>query len=196
MQQISKSKQLKILDILGTNSGAWKSFLQSMNLDFEFLKPREIKPGCTVLLPGVSSAKYYFAELEILRPLFENRSISVFGVCAGFQALCGYNEESKSHGFNFIEADVKELSPKKSFLNTGWMNIGADEFFFNHSYGVFPAEDFKWNSYTNTETMDCLGQVYLAEIRADKFVGVQYHPELSGEQGQRKFRELLGELDG
>ncbi|XXK30595.1 glutamine amidotransferase-related protein [Rhodobacteraceae bacterium nBUS_24] len=196
MQQAYQTKLIKIVNLLGTNIGAWQNFLRSISLNFEVLEPTQVKAGDIVLLPGVSHANYYHTALEVLRPLLEKKCIYVIGVCAGLQILCRFNEENNKTGFNLIDANTVQLSPKFKYYNTGWRTVRGDDFFFNHSYGILISKGFDTNGLKRIETSNYFGNDYLIEISASNFLGFQYHPELSGNSGKQRFLEIFGDLNG
>lgn len=158
-------------------------------------KKEEIRKSDGLIIPGVGAfedgiknlSKY---EKEIYRALKEGKPI--LGICLGMQLSLtkGYEGDKKLNGLDIIRGEVVPLPTEKKVPHIGWNNISLkkkhpvfegiedDEYFyFVHSY------------YTDTKferdvIAECeYGIDFPAAISRKNYVGVQFHPEKSGEKG-------------
>lgn len=161
----------------------------------------EIRSADRVIFPGVgeaSSAMKYLIE-KGLDQLICSLKQPVLGICLGMQLMCAYSEENETTCLGIFKESVKRF-PESGYKipQIGWNNItqlktclfkGIDEnayMYFVHGYYVEACNDAI--SITN----------YIAEyssaIHKDNFYAVQFHPEKSGEIGQKILENfILGE---
>lgn len=148
-----------------------------------------------VILPGVGAAgaaMQYLREKrldEVLRQLQQ----PLLGICLGMQLLCRYSEEDDCPCLGLIDTTARKMSGGK-VPHMGWNTVqstnelfrgmtGNPYLYFVHSYAVPPGEH-------TVATTDYL-QPFSAAIRRDNFLGVQFHPEKSGQQGLQVLQNFL-----
>lgn len=117
----------------------------------------------------------------------------LIGICLGMQALGKGSSEGKGVGLSLFDFDVSRVSGPLDGPNIGWAEVSqtgdsdrhelsSGPFYFMHDYGLFFNGQTYVKSYYTTRT----GQKIAAEVRQDRVVGFQFHPERSLSQGREK----------
>jgi len=146
------------------------------------------------IIPGVGHAGAAMKKLTETGLVSAIRGLKkpVLGVCVGMQLLTAFSEEGNSDLMNIIPLQTKlfDESLKLKVPHTGWNKVHAttenallsglnDEYFyFVHSYHI------EFNSNFTIASAD-YGIKFSAAINKDNFYGVQFHPEKSGQAGER-----------
>jgi glutamine amidotransferase len=189
-------------DVVLLNSGG--SNYTSLQAAFERLgascqqsaDPERIRAASHVVLPGVGSAESAMSAItaQHLAPLIASLKQPLLGICLGMQILYERSEESDINCLGLLPGKVQKLAPSPGIRipHMGWNTIrnlsphpllqgldGAD-FYFVHSYAAPSGSD--------TLAVCLHGQEFTAVVGHGNRMGVQFHPERSGEQGQ----QLLG----
>ncbi|HYG52041.1 MAG TPA: imidazole glycerol phosphate synthase subunit HisH, partial [Flavobacteriales bacterium] len=118
------------------------------------------------------------------------------GICLGMQLLCRYSDEGETECSGVFDLTVKRFaSAKLKIPHVGWNTLHntrgklfAREFentsvYFVHSYYV-PLNE--WTSAVCNYGVD-----FSAAFERDNFFGMQFHPEKSGEPGERLLNKFL-----
>lgn len=162
--------------------------------------PELICAADKVIFPGVgeaSSAMAYLQEkqlVEVIRSLKQ----PVLGICLGMQLMCAHSEENDTPCLGIFDLPVLKFNTQPNFKvpQIGWNQIydlksplleGIDPqsfVYFVHGYYV-PAGD---QSIATTDYM----QPYSSGLQKDNFYALQFHPEKSGEIGQRILQNFIG----
>ena len=158
----------------------------------------EIRSADRVIFPGVgeaSSAMKYLRE-KGLDTLICSLTQPVLGICLGMQLMCSHSEENNTDCLGIFEQKVK-LFPSNGLKipQIGWNNItnlksglfnGVPEnayMYFVHSYFVENCE----NAIAKTDYVI----EYSSAIQKNNFWAVQFHPEKSGEAGQKILENFI-----
>lgn len=168
--------------------------------------PSVVEKADRVILPGVGA---FSKAMNNLKQRGLDRAITNFvgtgrpflGVCIGMQVLMEYSFESGKHrGLGLIEGGVERI-PTTSIAgkvikvpHVGWGNVfikdnwaDRDQMFFtaDSSYFYFLHSYACMLSYVGdlVGTVHYDGNSLAAIICRDNIVGVQFHPERSGEDG-------------
>jgi len=158
----------------------------------------EIRSADRVIFPGVgeaSSAMKYLTE-KGLDKLIISLKQPVLGICLGMQLMCSHSEENDTPCLGIFDQKVK-LFPQQGFKipQIGWNNItdlrthlldGVAEnayMYFVHSYYVENCAD----AISKTDYVI----EYSSAIQKDNFYAVQFHPEKSGEVGQKILENFI-----
>ena len=158
----------------------------------------EIRSADRVIFPGVgeaSSAMKYLKE-KGLDELITSLKQPVSGICLGMQLMCSHSEENDTPCLGIFDQKVK-LFPQRGFKipQIGWNNItdlkthllrGVSEnayMYFVHSYYVENCAD----AIAKTDYVI----EYSSAIRKNNFFAVQFHPEKSGEVGQKILENFI-----
>jgi glutamine amidotransferase len=159
--------------------------------------PDEIKAADKVIFPGVGEASYAMKMLQEsgLDTLIPTLKQPVLGICLGMQLMCNKSEESDTEGLGIFDVDVVKFTSKVKVPQMGWNNIynlksdlfkGISEneyMYLVHSfYAPICAETI---STTNYELE------YSSALENDNFYGTQFHPEKSGDIGERILGNFL-----
>jgi len=159
----------------------------------------EIRNAERVIFPGVgeaSSAMKYLTEkglVDVIRSLTQ----PVLGICLGMQLMCDFSEENDTKCLGIFNQKVLKFPEDKGFKvpQIGWNNIthlksdlfkGVDEnsfVYFVHGYYVESCDNaIATTNYTGD---------YSSAIQKNNFFAVQFHPEKSGEAGERILRNFI-----
>ena len=146
-----------------------------------------------IVLPGVGSFKSAMQQLEnigFLEVLLNNTK-PILGICLGMQILSTLGfEYGKTRGLGLIKAEVKPMLIDAKVPHVGFNNIEViktnsilnglenEEFYFMHSFEVV--------NYTDVISLtQFAGHKFVSSIQKDNIFGVQFHPEKSGNSGQK-----------
>ena len=151
----------------------------------------EIMSADKVILPGVgeaASAMKYLKDKK-LDKLICSLKQPVLGICLGMQLMCEYSEEGNTTCMGIFDQQVKRFGDTLKVPQIGWNTISAlksglytgvqenSYMYFVHGYYAALSQ------YTIAEAE--YGLQYSASLQKNNFYGVQFHPEKSGEAGQR-----------
>ncbi len=164
----------------------------------------DIEKAEYIILPGVGN----FSEgIEFLNKRRLNEKIKekikngvpFLGICLGLQMLFEYSEEGNKEGMKILKGKVvrfKNINLKIPHMGWNSLKILKNNylleeipenpyFYFAHSYYVLPEENDI--IYGKTE----YGINFSSLIIKENIVGVQFHPEKSGENGLKFIRNFL-----
>ena len=159
----------------------------------------EIRSADRVIFPGVgeaSSAMKYLKE-KGLDKLIVSLKQPVLGICLGMQLMCLFSEENNTECLGIFNQKVKRF-PDNAGLKVpqiGWNNVtqlrtklfdSVSEnayMYFVHGYYVEDCE----NAIARTD----YAGVYSSALHKDNFYAVQFHPEKSGEAGQKILENFI-----
>lgn len=159
--------------------------------------PDEIKSADKVIFPGVGEASYAMKMLKEsgLDTLIPTLKQPVFGICLGMQLMCNNSEEGNTEGLGIFDVDVIKFSPKVKVPQMGWntiYNLKSDLFkgiaeneymYLVHSfYAPICAETIATTHYELE---------YSSALENENFYGTQFHPEKSGDIGERILGNFL-----
>ncbi|UCE80373.1 MAG: imidazole glycerol phosphate synthase subunit HisH [Methanobacteriota archaeon] len=165
--------------------------------------PQEIAGAESIVFPGVGA---FGAAMESLRPEASSLREAILGetptlgICLGMQILFETSEESPGEGLSVLKGSVRRLKAPR-VPHMGWNNvscssddlfegIGADaQFYFANSFICSPTE-----KVTISETV--YGERFPAAVRKGTVVGVQFHPEKSGEPGLKLLANFIRISEG
>ena len=159
----------------------------------------EIKRADRVLLPGVGNAAEAMENLrkaglvEVIRSLRR----PVLGICVGMQVMCRHSQEGDVDCLGIFDARVKRFEPsqKVKVPHMGWNTIGnlesklfkgidgGEYVYFVHSYYPELCPD--------TIATTTHGKMFSAALKYENFYGTQFHPEKSGDVGERIIANFL-----
>lgn len=162
--------------------------------------PEELRRADRVIFPGQGEAATAMTYLkahrldEVIRSLHQ----PVLGICIGMQLMCQHSEEGDTPCLGIFDTEVKRFCPQchaHKVPQMGWNTITEmksplfaglkpEEYvYFVHSYYV------PLNAHTDAQT-DYI-QPYSAALHKDNFYATQFHPEKSGEVGERILQNFL-----
>ena len=158
----------------------------------------EIRSADRVIFPGVgeaSSAMQYLKERR-LDTLICSLTQPVLGICLGMQLMCAHSEERDTPCLGIFNETVKRFPQTELKIpQIGWNNIVELKsplfehvpqnayMYFVHSYYVELCE----NTIASTDYM----LKYSSALHKDNFFATQFHPEKSGEIGQKILHNFI-----
>jgi glutamine amidotransferase len=159
--------------------------------------PDEIKAADKVIFPGVGEASYAMKMLQEsgLDTLIPTLKQPVFGICLGMQLMCNYSEEGDTKGLGIFDVDVVKFSSKVKVPQMGWNNIynlksdlfsGIAENEYMYLVHSFYAPICSETIATTNYELE-----YSSALENNNFYGTQFHPEKSGDVGERILANFL-----
>jgi glutamine amidotransferase len=145
----------------------------------------KLRAASHILLPGVGHFKDAMEAIErqglvpILKELRQTHPM--VGICLGMQLLFEHSEEGDAKGLSFLPGKVELIRSELPVPHLGWNTLISDhpllteDVYFIHSYKVVTKENV-------VATAD-YGQEIVAIVQKDSLIGIQFHPEKSGEAG-------------
>jgi glutamine amidotransferase len=138
-----------------------------------------------LIFPGAGAAESAMGDLQARRLVDALRNFSkpFLGLCLGMQLLFDFSEEGGTACLGIIRGRVVRLPEGVVRPHMGWNRLDTGRYaYFAHSYFCLPDDP-------RTVTMTARhGVVFCAGVRQRNFFGVQWHPEKSGETGDRLLR--------
>ena len=159
--------------------------------------PAEIKAADKVIFPGVGEASSAMKMLLAsgLDALIPTLTQPVLGICLGMQLMCNKTEEGNTKGLGIFDVDVIKFTPKVKVPQMGWntiYNLKSDLFkdiaeneymYLVHSF--YAPECAESIATTNYELE------YASALQKNNFYGTQFHPEKSGDVGEKILGNFL-----
>ena len=158
-----------------------------------------IRSADRVLMPGVGNAAEAMENLRAASLVDVVRSLRrpVLGICVGMQVMCRHSEEGDVACLNLFDARVKRFEPSADWKvpHMGWNTIGnlesklfkgidgGEYVYFVHSY--YP------ELCSDTIATSRHGVMFSAALKYENFYGTQFHPEKSGDVGERIIENFL-----
>jgi glutamine amidotransferase len=182
------------------------------NKDHEIIiskNPVEIKSANSLILPGVSAFADCISGLKSINGLSEEVRNQVIGekkpflgICVGMQVLASVGFEDGEHqGLSFISGKVEKIVSTENLKvpHMGWNELiikpnkhavlkgikNGDHFYFANSY------HFQCQNENNELAHVEYGSKLCAIVAKENIVGVQFHPEKSGEAGLKLLQNFL-----
>lgn len=158
--------------------------------------PEEISNADKVIFPGVGEASSAMDKLwgSGLHDVITNLKQPVLGICLGMQLMCNSSEEGNTKGLGIFDTEVIKFENIVKVPQIGWNKIeqlkgelfqglNNDFIYLVHSFYAPKSED--------TIATSTYGVSYSAALQKDNFYGVQFHPEKSGDYGQKILKNFL-----
>ena len=160
---------------------------------------RAFEAADAVVVPGVGAAAPAMLRLQdaglvdpILGWIAADRLF--LGVCLGLQLLFDTSDEDGAQTFGVLSGRTQRLEDAPTLPHIGWNQVerrrahplfdgiadGAD-FYFVHSYAGAPTETDRDIVLAETEH----GGRFVSAVARSNLLGVQFHPERSGDDGLR-----------
>lgn len=152
-----------------------------------------------IIIPGVGHAG---AAMDKLRQTGLVEAIKalkkpVLGICVGMQLLTAHSEEGNADLLGIVPIKTKLFDKTLGIKipHMGWNNVNFEnnklfnnvkplaQFYFVHSYFI------EYNPTFDIASVN-YGNKFSAAIQKDNFLGVQFHPEKSGEAGEQLLKNF------
>lgn len=192
---------IAIIDYGMGNIRSVENALRRLGAEFELTAdPGRIACAERVILPGVGHCGEAMKKLHDrnLCSLIKDLRRPVLGICVGMQVMCRHTEEGDADCLGIFDAKVKRFPADKGFKvpHMGWNSIanlesklfrdmkGGEYVYFVHSYFADLCPD------TIATTRYGEG-MFSAALKYENFYGTQFHPEKSGDAGEKIIRNFL-----
>lgn len=201
---------IAIIDYGMGNLKSIKNALKLLNIESVSTSDKEvIRKAKAIILPGVGAFKQAMDNLKeksldtLIKEVAKEEKL-ILGICLGMQLLFekGFEGEEEE-GLGLLKGDIKKLHPKErvKIPHMGWNKLIADNedknfsssssdkfVYYVHSFMATDYEDKDLVAYSNYGGLKIPGIV-----RKDNIIGMQFHPEKSGEVGLNLLKEF-GEM--
>ncbi|MFD1038288.1 imidazole glycerol phosphate synthase subunit HisH [Virgibacillus byunsanensis] len=165
-----------------------------------------IKSSNAIILPGVGAFKDAMDALEQLEltETLKNQANSgkpILGICLGMQLFYETSfEDGEWNGLGLLKGNVKRISSKVKVPHIGWNTVKLHkvnpitDHVNNHSY-VYFVHSYAIDTYQDDTLIGSTeyGGKVPAIVQKDNVIGMQFHPEKSGETGLQLLRNF-GEM--
>lgn len=202
---------IAIIDYGMGNLKSVKNALDFLGIPSVVTKDKEvIRNSNAVILPGVGAFKQAMDNLkddnlDIFIKDLANEGKLILGICLGMQILFeeGFEGE-RCQGLGLIKGNIRKIQPKEKVKipHMAWNKIvinnnddiinglsGDNFLYYVHSFMACEYMDENLIAYSNYGGVKVPGIV-----RKDNVIGMQFHPEKSGETGLnllKKFGEMI-----
>ncbi|MGH8927197.1 MAG: imidazole glycerol phosphate synthase subunit HisH [Acidimicrobiia bacterium] len=152
--------------------------------------PRAVAGAEGVVLPGVGATATVMEGIrsnDLSRALEEVR-VPMLGICVGMQVFFETSEEDGAIGLGLIPGVVRKLDGSPRLPHIGWNDVSGSHpllagtdgvFYFVHSFAPVPDDPDVIIGLTEYD------DVFVSAVATRNLLGVQFHPERSGEAGLR-----------
>ncbi len=161
--------------------------------------PAKIVAAERVLLPGVGEAQSAMQRLQErgLVEVIKSLTQPVLGICIGVQLMCRYSEEGKTECMGIFNSNVQKFSSDSGLKvpHMGWnsienLNSPLFEEVEEGSY-IYYVHSFAPQICSQTIATTTYGSQFSAALCSGNFFGTQFHPEKSGDIGERILNNFL-----
>ena len=191
---------IAIIDYKMGNLRSVENALKRLGAEYQVTADADIiRSADRVLLPGVGNAAEAMENLHKAGLVDVIRSLRrpVLGICVGMQVMCRHSQEGDVDCLGIFDARVKRFIPDGELKvpHMGWNKIGNLEsklfkgleggsyVYFVHSYYPELCPD--------TIATSTHGVMFSAALKYENFYGTQFHPEKSGDVGERIIENFL-----
>ena len=149
-----------------------------------------------ILLPGVGNFDPAIRSIRDYSATqfkdFVQDKIPVLGICLGMEMFFAKSEEGKEKGLDVLNGEVVLLPKEMKIPHMGWNKLESgnsileginENVYFVHSYYVPKSKD--------TMATCNFGSNFSAALQKNNFYGCQFHPEKSGEIGERILKRFI-----
>lgn len=161
--------------------------------------PKALAEASHVVLPGVGSAAeamYNLRQASLIEPLRQLRR-PVLGICIGMQVMCRYSEEGDTECMGIFDSRVRRIKPSEDekVPHMGWNRIANldGKLFGGVESGsfVYYVHSYRADLCPDTIATTKHGGLFSAALKYENFYGTQFHPEKSGEIGEKILQNFL-----
>lgn len=157
----------------------------------------EILSAEKVIFPGVGEAgsAMIYLKNKGLDKVIQSLTQPTLGICLGLQLMCRYSEEGDTECLGIFDAAVKKFPVTDIVPHMGWNNLDIQETPLFNGFGKDDAVYFVHSYYAEicSETIARCDYIlpFSAAMQKDNFYATQFHPEKSGDVGEKILRNFL-----
>ncbi|HET9569894.1 MAG TPA: imidazole glycerol phosphate synthase subunit HisH [Bacteroidales bacterium] len=153
-----------------------------------------------VIFPGVGEASFTMAYLRErqLDQLIIDLKQPTLGICIGLQLMCQHSEEGNTKCLGIFDTEVKKFvsnNPFDKVPQMGWNTItDLKTSLFSpdmENQYVYYVHSFFAERCAQTIAVTDYLQPYSAALHRDNFYATQFHPEKSGDMGERILKNFV-----
>lgn len=191
---------IAIIDYKMGNLRSVENALSRLGAEYEVTTdPAVIAGASKVLLPGVGNAAeamYNLREANLVDVIKRLRK-PVLGICIGMQVLCRHSEEGDTECVGLFDTDVRKFTPTPELKvpHMGWNSISNldSKLFKGMDDGTFVyfVHSYRPDICSDTIATSNHGGMFSAALKYENFYGTQFHPEKSGDAGERILKNFL-----
>ena len=191
---------IAIIDYKMGNLRSVENALRRLGADFEVTADAEkIRRADRVLLPGVGNCAEAVGNLRAagLDAVIPTLRQPVLGICVGLQALCLSSEEGDAEGLGIFDTRVRRFpqSATEKVPHVGWNSIEnlSSKLLRGIDSGTFVYYVHSYYAETCCDTIATTrhGLMFSAALKYENFYATQFHPEKSGDAGERILKNFL-----
>lgn len=191
---------IAIIDYKMGNLRSVENALKRLGAEFVVTADAEvIRRADRVLLPGVGNAAEAMENLRKADLVNVIRSLRrpVLGICVGMQVMCRHSEEGDAKCLGIFDAHVKRFVPtaEEKVPHMGWNSIGnLESKLFKDIKGgemVYYVHSYYPELCPDTIATTRHGVMFSTALKYENFYGTQFHPEKSGDVGERIIANFL-----
>ena len=191
---------IAIIDYKMGNLRSVENALKRLGAEFVVTADAEvIRRADRVLLPGEGNAAEAMENLRKADLVDVIRSLRrpVLGICVGMQVMCRHSEEGDAKCLGIFDAHVKRFVPtaEEKVPHMGWNSIGnLESKLFKDIKGgemVYYVHSYYPELCPDTIATTRHGVMFSAALKYENFYGTQFHPEKSGDVGERIIANFL-----
>lgn len=161
--------------------------------------PEVIRNASHVILPGVGNAAEAMENLRALNlpEVIWKLRRPVLGICVGMQVMCRHSEEGDVECMGIFDAKVRRFKelPGIKVPHMGWSKIANLE---SKLFKEIPKDSYVYfvHSYYAPLCPDTIAtarhpEMFSAALKYENFYGCQFHPEKSGDVGEKILANFL-----
>lgn len=209
---MAKNNSILIIDYgLGNLNSVIRALYAAGGKPYISQKPQDLLNAPKAILPGVGAFAAGMEGLKkrnLVEPILEyvRTGRELLGLCLGMQLLFKNSEEFGNHqGLGLIDGTVKLLKPANKDIfkipHVGWNSLTKSN---GKNWADTILEDvaqgdmvYFVHSYASPVNKDTLAQteygevVFCSVVAKDNVIGTQFHPEKSGEVGQKILKRFV-----
>ncbi|MDE6756048.1 MAG: imidazole glycerol phosphate synthase subunit HisH [Muribaculaceae bacterium] len=194
---------IAIIDYKTGNLRSVENALNRLGAEWALTADAEtIRRADRVLLPGVGHAGEAIGRLREagLDEVIKRLRRPVLGICVGMQVMCRHTDEGDADGIGLFDTRVRRFQPQPGdkVPHMGWNSISNLEgklfkgiepgsyVYYVHSFRADLCPDT-----IATTRYGAGGMMFSAALKYENFYGTQFHPEKSGDVGEKILKNFL-----
>ncbi|WP_020404693.1 imidazole glycerol phosphate synthase subunit HisH [Gracilimonas tropica] len=192
---------IAIIKYKAGNTASVANALERLGADYYLADtPEELEKADGIIFPGVGHAASAMRSLQDqgVADWLKKTKKPVLGICVGMQLMFESSTEGDTVGLGIIPGSLKKFDEKEAKVpHMGWNRIQTN----GHEHPIlknFSPKHYLYfvHSYYAPISKNTLAscdyiQDFTAIVAKDNFVGVQFHPEKSGNVGSMVLQNFL-----
>lgn len=173
--------------------------LKRLGAGYIVTSDEKVLENCSrIILPGVGSAGFAMENLRKsgLDSAIKRFTQPVLGICLGMQLLCSYSEEESTECLGIFSNRVERFKVENLKIpHVGWNSLCNLKSGLYHQVPensfVYFVHSYCANVNENTVAVANYGYDFSASLKCNNFYSCQFHPEKSGDIGEKILDNFL-----